>query len=89
MTTIDVKSRFEAKLLRPAKPGNDTSWAFLVLPGDASERLPRRGRTTVEGTINAHHFQATLEPDGQLSHWRGCWGHRDAGASLCEEGTRA
>ena len=69
MTTIDVKSRFEAKLLRPAKPGNDTSWAFLVLPGDASERLPRRGRTTVEGTINAHHFQATLEPDGQLSHW--------------------
>ncbi|MEO4017883.1 YdeI/OmpD-associated family protein [Pseudomonas rossensis] len=66
MTTIDVKSRFEAKLLRPAKPGNDTSWAFLVLPGDASEQLPRRGRTTVEGTINAHHFQATLEPDDWL-----------------------
>jgi hypothetical protein len=69
MTTIDVKSRFEAKLLRPAKPGNDTSWAFVVLPRDASEQLPRRGRTTVEGTINGHHFQATLEPDGQLSHW--------------------
>ncbi|WP_077047311.1 YdeI/OmpD-associated family protein [Pseudomonas sp. KK4] len=69
MTTIDVKSRFEAKLLRPAKPGNDTPWAFLVLPADASEPLPRRGRTTVEGTINGHHFQATLEPDGQLSHW--------------------
>ncbi|MFM2288285.1 MAG: hypothetical protein RL684_1428, partial [Pseudomonadota bacterium] len=32
-------------------------------------RLPRRGRTSVEGTINGHHFQATLEPDGQLSHW--------------------
>jgi len=69
MTTIDVKSRFEAKLLRPAKPGNDTSWAFAVLPRDASELLPRRGRTTVEGTINGHPFQATLEPDGQLSHW--------------------
>jgi hypothetical protein len=34
-----------------------------------SEQLPRRGRTTVEGTINGHPFQATLEPDGQLSHW--------------------
>ena len=69
MTTIDVKSRFEAKLLRPAKPDDDTSWAFVVLPRDASEKLPRRGRTTVEGTINGHPFQATLEPDGQLSHW--------------------
>ena len=35
----------------------------------ASEKLPRRGRTTVAGTINDHGFQATLEPDGQLSHW--------------------
>ena len=69
MTTADVKSRFEAKLLRPAKAGNDTTWAFVVLPKDASEPLPRRGRTTVEGTINGHPFQATLEPDGQQSHW--------------------
>jgi len=69
MTTIDVKSRFEARLLRPAKPGSDASWAFVVLPTDASEQLPRRGRTTVAGTINGHPFQATLEPDGQLSHW--------------------
>ena len=23
----------------------------------------------MEGTINGHRFQATLEPDGQLSHW--------------------
>lgn len=69
MTTIDSKSRFEAKLLRPAKPGDDTSWAFVILPRDASEQLPRRGRTTVEGTLNGHPFQVTLEPDGQLSHW--------------------
>ena len=69
MTTIDEQLRFEAKLLRPAKPGDDPSWAFVVLPRDASEQLPRRGRTTVEGTINGHPFQATLEPDGQLSHW--------------------
>lgn len=63
------KSRFEAKLLRPAKPGKNDSWTFLVLPKTASDKLPRRGRTTVEGTINGCPFQATLEPDGQLSHW--------------------
>ena len=62
-------STFETKLLRPAKPGKDDSWAFLVLPKTASDTLPRRGRTSVEGTINGHPFQATLEPDGQLSHW--------------------
>jgi hypothetical protein len=49
--------------------GSDPSWTFVVLPKDASEKLPRRGRTTVEGTINGYRFQATLEPDGQLSHW--------------------
>jgi Domain of unknown function (DUF1905)/Bacteriocin-protection, YdeI or OmpD-Associated len=60
---------FEAKLLRPSKPGSDDSWAFLVLPKSVSAALPRRGRTSVVGTINGHSFQATLEPDGQLSHW--------------------
>ena len=61
-------STFETKLLRP-KPGGDGSWAFLVLPKSESDKLPRRGRTSVEGTINGYPFQATLEPDGQLSHW--------------------
>jgi hypothetical protein len=69
MTKVGTSSRFKAKLLRPAKPGSDTSWTFVVLPKDVSEKLPRRGRTTVDGTINGHGFQATLEPDGQLSHW--------------------
>jgi hypothetical protein len=68
MTELDTKSRFKAKLLMPAKPGSDTSWTFVVLPKDASERLARRGRTTVDGTINGYAFRATLEPDGQLSH---------------------
>lgn len=40
-----------------------------MLPKNASAKLPRRGRATVEGTINGHGFRATLEPDGQLSHW--------------------
>jgi hypothetical protein len=61
--------RFEAKLLRPAGPGMDRSWSFLILPKTASEQLPRRGRITVAGTLNGHPFQATLEPDGKLSHW--------------------
>jgi hypothetical protein len=69
MTLSDTKSRFKAKLLRPAKPGSDTPWAFVILPKSASAKLPRRGRTTVKGTINGHGFRATLEPDGQLSHW--------------------
>ncbi len=60
---------FEAKLLRPAKPGKDDPWAFLVLPKAVSEKLPRRGRTSAQGTINGIAFHDTLEPDGQLSHW--------------------
>lgn len=62
-------STFKTTLLCPAKPGNDGAWAFLVLPKAASDTLPRRGRTSVEGTLNGHPFQATLDPDGQLSHW--------------------
>lgn len=69
MSHLERKIRFKATLLRPAKPDSDASWAFVILPKDASEKLPRRGRTTIEGTINGHPFQATLDPDGQLSHW--------------------
>lgn len=68
MTRKNATSRFETKLLRPAEPG-DATWAFVVLPAEASARLPRRGRTTVEGTLNGQAFSATLEPDGRLSHW--------------------
>ncbi|MBP6020443.1 MAG: DUF1905 domain-containing protein [Burkholderiaceae bacterium] len=60
---------FKTELLRPANPGKEGSWAFLVLPKAASDTLPRRGRTSVKGTINGYPFQARLEPDGQLSHW--------------------
>lgn len=65
----DSKTCFNAKLLRPADQDDEASWAFVVLPREVSEKLPRRGRTSVMGSINAHPFQATLEPDGQLSHW--------------------
>jgi hypothetical protein len=65
----NTKSQFEAKLLRPANAGGDAMWAFVVLPKSASTELPRRGRTTVTGTVNGHDFQCMLEPDGELSHW--------------------
>lgn len=45
------------------------SWTFLTLPKQASAKLPSRGQTTVEGTLNGSPFQATLEPDGQGGHW--------------------
>jgi hypothetical protein len=71
--------RFKAKLLRPAmdparpradqQAKSDNSWTFLILPKNASAKLPSRGMTAVEGTINGCPFQAELEPDGQKSHW--------------------
>jgi hypothetical protein len=69
MTRPVSKIRFRAKLLRPAATAKAGSWTFLTLPKDASAKLPSRGMTTVEGTINGHPFRATLEPDGQKSHW--------------------
>ena len=69
MTGITSNIRFTAKLFRPAAPAKGGSWTFLTLPKDASAKLHSRGMTTVEGTINGFPFRATLEPDGQKSHW--------------------
>src|SRR2546430_8097573 len=60
---------FKAKLLRPAASAKADSWTFLILPKDASAKLPSRGMTAIEGTLNGFFFQATLAPDGQKSHW--------------------
>lgn len=68
MSKTASKIRFKARLLRPATP-KSASWAFLVLPRNASAKLSTRGMTTVEGTINGCPFQGTLAPDGQRSHW--------------------
>ncbi|HEU5376644.1 MAG TPA: YdeI/OmpD-associated family protein [Ktedonobacteraceae bacterium] len=59
MSTI----RFEAKLF------NIGSWTILRLPKEASAKLPSRGMTMIEGTLNGFRFQAALEPDGKGSHW--------------------
>ena len=69
MTKTASKMRFKAKLFRPAESGKADSWTFLVLPMNASAKLPSRGMTAIEGTINGFAFQAVLEPDGQKSHW--------------------
>jgi hypothetical protein len=69
MITAAARIRFRAKLLRPATTAKRSSWTFLMLPRNASAKLPTRGMTTVEGTMNGHPFRATLEPDGQRSHW--------------------
>ncbi|MFT4177870.1 MAG: YdeI/OmpD-associated family protein [Thermomonas sp.] len=60
--------RFKATLLRPAMPKNAT-WRFLRLPKSASARLPSRGMVSVEGMFAGQPFKATLEPDGEGSHW--------------------
>jgi hypothetical protein len=69
MTKTASKIRFKAKLFRPAESVKGDSWTFLTLPKNASAKLPSRGMTAIEGTINGFPFQATLEPDGQKSHW--------------------
>jgi len=44
-------------------------WTVLRLPKEASAKLPSRGQTMVEGTINGVPFKTPLEPDGLWSHW--------------------
>ena len=68
MTKTARKIRFKAKLFRPVESAK-TDWTFLVLPKNASAKLPTRGITAIEGTFNGSPFQATLQPDGQKSHW--------------------
>jgi hypothetical protein len=50
----------------PLKIGD---WTILRLPGSASAKLPSRGMTLVEGTINGFRSKIVLEPDGKGSHW--------------------
>ncbi len=60
--------RFRAGLIRPGAIGKTVSGCLLTLPKSASAKLPSRGATTVEGTINGFPFRAALEPNGNGSH---------------------
>lgn len=62
-------TKFKAALQRPAGKEAPHAWAFVVLPQEVSATFPRRGRTTAECVLNGYDFVATLEPDGQQSHW--------------------
>src|SRR5579864_1627096 len=59
---------FSAKLLRPDATEKTGSETLLTLPRNASAKLPSRGMTMVEGTINGFPFRAALEADGKGSH---------------------
>ncbi len=60
---------FETKLVKI------DSWTILVLPVEASAKLPSRGMIMVSGTLNNIPFKTLLEPDGRYgpgkkpSHW--------------------
>lgn len=69
MQQSDTYSAFAATVFAAAQTDDPQLRAFVVLPKAASDKLPRRGRTSVSGHINGVAFQSTLEPDGQLSHW--------------------
>ena len=63
--------RFGARLFRPKASEKTGSRSHLTLPGVASAKLPSRGRTMVEGTINGFPFRSVLEPNGKGSHCLG------------------
>ena len=69
MSKAVSKISFRTRLLLPAEASNGRSWTFLVLPKGASAKLPTRGQVVIDGTLNGAAFQATLDPDGQKSHW--------------------
>lgn len=60
---------FQTKLIKI------NSWIIARLPEQASVKLPSRGMTMVEGTLNGVPFKTVLEPDGHYmsnqkpSHW--------------------
>jgi len=58
-----MKHHFEAELLAVG------SWTILRLPESESLKLPSRGQTMVEGTVNDFSFRMPLEPDGRGGHW--------------------
>lgn len=68
MTKPASKVRFDTTLLQPDRPMG-AAWSFLVLPANASAKLSTRSMVTVDGHFEGQPFRATLEPDGQGSHW--------------------
>ncbi|HYP80874.1 MAG TPA: YdeI/OmpD-associated family protein [Steroidobacteraceae bacterium] len=59
--------RFRSRLLKPES--GKGGWSFLLLPKSASEKIPTRGQSAVDGALNGANFTAVLEPDGEGGHW--------------------
>lgn len=51
------------------KPLQIGDWTILRFSESESAKLPSRGMTLVEGTINGFRSKIVLEPDGKGSHW--------------------
>lgn len=69
MAKSQLSIHFTATLFRPVAAEKSEPWTFLNLPQDASDKLPTRSMSSVEGTFNGFPFVATLEPDGKGGHW--------------------
>jgi hypothetical protein len=61
--------RFTGRPFQPKATDKIGSWTLRTLPKNASAKLPSRGMTMVEGTINGLPFRAALTPNGKGSHW--------------------
>jgi hypothetical protein len=59
--------RFSATLHEPEE--GKGGWSFVLLPRAVSAKLPSRGQTAIDGSLNGVAFTAMLDPDGQRSHW--------------------
>ena len=59
--------RFKARLFRDPKTAKSGSGTLLNVPKVV--KLPSRGITKVEGTINGHPFRAAVEPNTSGGHW--------------------
>lgn len=71
------KIRFQAKLTAIS------SQPILGLPTATSGKLPSRGMSMVEDTLNGHAFQALLEPDGLGTRQR-CTSRHQMGDTVIE-----
>jgi hypothetical protein len=60
--------RFTAELPPPDATKKAASSSLLTLPKNGSAKLPSRGTTTVEATINGFPFRAALEPNAKGTH---------------------
>ena len=69
LTETKSTIRFNAKLFRPKAKEKIGSGTLLTLPKNASAKLPSRGITMIEGTINGLPFRANLTSDNKGNRW--------------------